>query len=311
MRQEVTLMRDEATRKAGLLRPGSGLRQWLEVLPFLLPTLVGLALFSAGPVIAAFGLSFTSWDIVSPPQWIGLENYRQLIERELFWRVMRNTLYYTFASVPLALVLALLLALAMNQKLRGTTFYRTVYFLPVISSTVAIALVWAWLYNPEFGLLNYFLRLIGIKGPGWLGDPNWAMPAIILASVWKGLGYYMVIFLAGLQGIPEEYYEAAKIDGASAWQRFRYVTLPLISPTTFFVLVILVIGSFQVFEITFVMTQGGPAYATLTIAYYIFQNAFEWYRMGLAAALAYVLFAMILVITVIQWKVQGRWVHYQ
>ena len=286
-------------------------REAIEAYVLLLPTLVGLVVFTAGAVIAAFLISFTRWDIVTPAEWIGIGNYQRLATEPLFWKVLGNTFYYTILSVPLSLVLSLILALALNQKIRGVTIYRTMYFLPVVSSTVAVSLVWYWMYNPEFGLINYALaKLFKINGPAWLSSTKWAMPAIIIMSVWKGLGYNMVIFLAGLQGVPQELYEAARIDGATGWQQFRNITLPMISPTTFFVLVMSTISSFQVFEQTYIMTKGGPAYSTLTLVYYVFQQAFQWYHMGYAAALAYVLFAVILVITLLQATCQRRWVHY-
>lgn len=279
---------------------------------YLVPTLVGLALFSVGPVFASAFLSFTKYEIVTPPIWIGLGNYVQLASAPLFWKVLENTVFYGLGLVPASVVLSLLLAVLVNRKLPGILAFRSLYFLPVVSSTVAVSLVWAWLYDPQFGVINDLLfALFHVNGPNWLGDTTWALPALILMGIWKSLGYNMVIFLAGLQGVPEELYEAAKVDGAGPAQRFWHVTLPLISSTTFFVLVITIIGSFQVFEQTYVMTQGGPAYATLTMSYYIYQNAFEWFHMGYAAALGYVLFFVILLVTVIQIRLQRRWVFYR
>jgi multiple sugar transport system permease protein len=283
-----------------------------EAYLYLLPTFIGMALFSVGAVVASFFISFTNWEITITPKWIGLSNYIRLAAYPLFWKILLNTVYYVGGSVPLGMVLSLGLALLANRKLKGITFFRSLYFLPVVSSMVAIALVWSWLYNPQFGLINYFLeKLFRIPGPRWLQSTTWAMPAMIFMGVWRGLGYQMVIFLAGLQNIPEELYEAAKIDGANFWQRFLRITLPMVSPTTFFVLIISIIGSFQIFEQTYIMTQGGPSYSTLTLSYYIFQNAFEWFHMGYAAALAYVLFGMILAITLIQARLQKRWVFYR
>ncbi|CAN5796973.1 sugar ABC transporter permease [soil metagenome] len=278
---------------------------------FLLPTLVGLILFTMGPVIAGFLISFTNWNIFLPPQWVGLENYGTLVAQELPHKVFWNTIYYTVLNVPLNMIIALGTALLLNMRLRGVSFYRAVYFLPVVSSTVAASLIWTWLYSPNFGPINYFLDLIGIKGPPWLGSTTWAMPAIIIMSVWKGFGTNMLIFLAGLQGIPQELQEASMIDGANRWQRFWRVTWPLLSPTTFFVLVISSIASFQVFEQVFVMTNGGPAYATTVLGLFIYLNAFRYNNMGYAAAVAYVLFALILAITLAQLKLQGRWTHYE
>jgi multiple sugar transport system permease protein len=283
----------------------------IEAYLYLLPTFVGLILFSLGAIIFSVGISFTDWDILQPPHWVGLSNYVRLFTTPLNWQVFGNTLYYTAVIVPLGTALALGLALALNRGLRGIVILRGLYFLPVISSTVAVSLVWSWLYNQQFGLINYLLSLVGIAGPAWLADTRTAMPAVIIMSIWKGLGYNMVIFLAGLQGIPQELYEAAKIDGAGAWAQFRYVTLPLVSPTTFFVVVLSTIAAFQVFDQTYVMTGGGPAYSTTTLALFIYQNAFQWFHMGYAAALSYVLFAAVAVVTLLQFRAQGRFVFYR
>jgi len=278
---------------------------------FLLPTLGGLVLFTMGPVIVGFLISFTNWNIFLPPQWVGLKNYQTLLAQELPHKVFWNTLYFTVLNVPLNMIIALVMALLLNIRLRGVAFYRAVYFLPVVSSTVAASLIWTWLYSPNFGPINYFLEMVGIKGPPWLGSTTWAMPAVIIMSVWKGFGTNMLIFLAGLQGIPQELQEAAMIDGANRWQRFWRVTWPLLTPTTFFVLVISCIASFQVFEQVFVMTNGGPAYATTVLGLFIYLNAFRYNNMGYAAAVAYVLFALILAITLAQLKLQGRWTYYE
>lgn len=285
----------------------SRLEPWL----YLAPTITGLLLFSAGSVLASFLMSFTRWQVVTPPEWIALQNYRDLLASPLFWQVFRNTLLYVLLAVPLTLASSLAAALLVDQKLPGARFFRTVYFLPVVSSMVAVALVWSFLYNPEYGLLNAMLeRLFGLHGPAWLSDPHWAMPAMVLMTVWKGLGYTMVIFLAGLQNIPEELYEAAAIDGVGPWRKFWRITLPMLSPTIFFALVTTLIGSFQVFEQTYMLTRGGPANATMTLSYYIYQHAFQFFHMGYAAAMSYVLFAFIFVITLVQFRLQRRWVFY-
>jgi multiple sugar transport system permease protein len=278
---------------------------------FVTPLLLGLLIFTYGPVLAAFFLSFTKGDYISTPRWIGLGNYQALLQEDLFWTSMRNTLYYVVGVVPAGLILSLLLAIAMNQKLRGIVIFRSIFFLPTITSSVAISLMWLWIYNPEFGVLNFLLKQIGIKGPTWLSSSTWAMPAIIIMSIWRGLGYNMLIYLAGLQGIPDVYYEAAEIDGAGGWAKFRHITLPLLTPTTFMLLILSLIGAFQVFEYTYVMTGGGPVYATLTIVLHIYNNAFRSFQMGYASALAYVLFAILLVLTLIQLRLQKRWVHYE
>jgi multiple sugar transport system permease protein len=279
---------------------------------FLSPILIGMLVLSVGPILVSFIASFTQWDIVSPPQWVGAGNYKEIVSSDLFWQVLRNTFYYVALAVPLTIILSLFLAIAVNRKLKGIGLFRTVYFLPVVTSMVAVAIVWGWLYNPEYGLINYVLRSwFGVQGPAWLRDPNWAMPAMIIVGVWKALGYNMMIFLAGLQSVPDEYYEAARLDGANTRQRFFSITLPMLTPTIFFVLVVTLIGSFQVFEQTYILTRGGPANATLTISYFIFQNAFQFFRMGYASALAYVLFAIVFVLTLIQLRYQKKWVFYQ
>lgn len=277
---------------------------------FLLPALGGILVFILGPVVAAIALSFTKWDLLTPAKFIGLSNYQELIQDPMFRKVMLNTLIFTGASVPLSLILSLGLALALNQKIKGIVIFRTIYFLPVVSSMVAVSLVWRWLYNPNYGLLNYFLNLLHLPSINWLFSTTWAMPAVILMSVWKSLGYNMVIFLAGLQGIPQMYYESAKIDGAGKFQAFKNITLPLLSPTTFFVLVISIISSFQVFDQIFVMTSGGPAHATEVIIYYIYHNAFQIFRMGYASALAFCLFIIIFALTLLQIRLSKRWVFY-
>jgi multiple sugar transport system permease protein len=293
-----------------MIKPARAFRV-LEPYLYLLPTILGLLLFSAGAVAVSFFMSFTQWDIVSSPEWVWLDNYVNLWHSDLFWEVFRNTLYFIVLAVPLSVVSSLALALVANTGLRGITFFRTAYFLPVVSSMIAVALVWSWIFNPEYGLLNYLLHLLfGIRGPAWLDSTSWALPAMVIVTVWKGLGYSMVIFLAGLQNIPQDLYHAATIDGAGVWKRFRHITLPILSPTTFFVLVITLINSFQVFEQTYVLTKGGPANSTLTMSYYIYQNAFQYFQMGKAAALSYVLFAAIFGVTLVQFRVQKRWVFY-
>ena len=280
---------------------------------FLLPTIIGLLLFTAGPVLASAYLSFTRWDLLSAPRWLGLNNYAELLHDHTFWICVRNTLYYTAVSVPVGTVLALLLALVMNRPLRGISIYRAIYFLPVVSSGVAVALMWQWLYQPDFGLINQVLGWLFPHMPPirWLASTVWAMPAIIILSVWQNLGFNMIIFLAGLKGISREYYEAAQIDGAGRWAQFRYVTVPQLSPVTFLVVILSMIGSFQVFDYAYVLTQGGPVDATRTIVYYLFQNGFQWFNMGYAAAIAYILFIMTLVVTAAQFLVQRYWVHYE
>jgi multiple sugar transport system permease protein len=289
------------------------LREAMAAYVFLLPTIVGLLLFTAGPVVASVYISLTRWNILGTPHWLGLDNYVRLAQDHTFWVTFWNTLYYTVVVVPCGTILALLLAMVMNLPLRGISFYRATYFLPVVSSIVAVALMWEWLYQPDFGLINYLLSLLfpHMTLPRWLASTTWAMPSIMIMSIWQGLGFNMIIFLAGLKGISPEYYEAGRIDGAGRWSLFRYVTVPQLSPVIFLVVILNVIGSFQVFDAAYVMTQGGPVDATRTIVYYLFENGFEWFNMGYAAAIAYVLFIMVLVVTLIQFLVQRYWVHYE
>lgn len=278
---------------------------------FIAPTVIGLLIFTAGPIVMAALLSFTSWDLITPPEWVGFGNYARAYNDELFLKSMGNTVYYTVGTVPIGVFLSLLLAIAMNQKLRGIVFYRTLYFLPIVSSVVTISLLWTWIYYPDFGILNYGLRLLGFNPINWLQSTTWAMPAIIIVSIWSGLGYNMVILLAGLQGIPQELYDAAHIDGAGRVQAFWYITIPMLSPVIFFVIVLSIIGSFQVFSSAYVMTQGGPLNSTLTMVYLIFNQGFRYFRMGYASAIAFVLAIIILVLTLIQLRLQSRWIYYE
>ncbi|HEY65375.1 MAG TPA: sugar ABC transporter permease [Caldilineae bacterium] len=287
-------------------------REWLAAALFIAPNMIGLVVFILGPVIAGFLLSFTKWDMLSPPEWIGLENYRALLfDDPLFWLTLKNTLYYTVLVIPIGTTISLGLALALNTSLKGVAIYRTIFFIPVVASAVAVAVVWKWVFQPDFGLLNALLRSIGIKPQGWLNDPSQAMPSVAAVAIWQGMGYNMVIFLAGLKGIPRHLYEAAALDGARGWQRFWYITLPLLTPTLFFVLIMSIISSFQVFAQVFVMTQGGPGNATRVYVYYLWENAFSWFKMGYASAMAYILFLIILVITILQVKFLGRRVQYE
>lgn len=283
--------------------------RWAYV--FLLPSLIGLLLFTLGPIIVSFVISFCHWDLLTAPRWIGFKNYQWLFGQDaVFPAALVNTATYTFAAVPIGIVLSLLMALALNQKIKGITVFRSLYFIPTISSGVAVALVWAWIYNPNFGVANWLLGLVGLPGGTWLSSTTTVMPSIIAMAVWQGLGYNMVIFLAGLQGIDRTYYEAATMDGANSWRGFWHITLPLLSPTTFFVAIIGLIGGFQVFVPMFVMTAGGPGNASMSVVQYIFDNGFRYLHMGLASGAAWVLFAVVFVFTLLQIRLQGRWVHY-
>jgi len=279
---------------------------------FLAPTLIGLAVLSAGPIIAALGISLTRWDLLTAPKFVGLDNFATLLSDKRFVTALRNTAFYTATSVPLGLVLGLGLALALNQRIRGIAWIRTAYFLPVVTSTVAISLVWSWIYSPDSGPLNGVLGALGIPAQRWIADPFWAMPSIVVMSVWQGLGTTVIIFLAGLQGIPEEYYDAASVDGAGPRARFRFVTLPLLTPSIFFTGILALIDSFQVFDQVYVLARPGkPTDATVTIVYTIYENGFQNFKMGYAAASAWVLFLIVAVLTLVYFRLQNRWVHYQ
>ena len=274
---------------------------------FLLPNFVGFAVLTLVPVALLFYYAFTSWDVFGGAQWSGRDNFRQMIHDASFWTALKNTVYYTVFHIPLTLAASLLLALLLNRKLRGVAFFRTVAFFPYITSIVAIAQVWNILFSPDYGPINDILRAIGIHHPpGWTVSGTWAMPAVIIVGTWREMGYYMLLFLAGLQTIPQQLYEAARVDGANARQRFMAVTLPGLRPTTFFVTVMLTIGSFKIFDLILVMTQGGPGQSTLVLSQYIYQKGFSENQFGYASALSIVLFAICFVVTVIQFLINKR-----
>jgi ABC-type sugar transport system permease subunit len=287
-------------------RNKEALTAWL----FLLPSLIGFLIFTAGPVLAAGVISLLNWNLFSAPTWAGLKNFARLGPDPTFWSALGNTAYFTFVSVPLTLAVGLALALLLNQGVRRIAIFRSLLLLPYATITVAVAFVWIWLYIPHDGLINAALGAVGIQGPAWLIDDNWAMPALIAMSVWKSFGFGMVVFLAGLQAIPQQLYEAAKVDGSSNWQSFRSVTLPMLSPSLFFVVVTSIIGSFQVFDQALIMTNGGPGSRTTTLVMYIYRTGFENYDQGYAAAQSLVLFGFIAVITAVQFLLQRRLVHY-
>ena len=277
---------------------------------FLAPSLVPLLLFTLVPMAGSLGLSFFRWDLLRPPSFIGLANFQNVLVDPNFQAAVGHTLFFIAGYLPLVYVGGLLLALALNQRLRGMAFFRAAYFLPVVTSWVVVAIMWRWLLNPGTGIVNYALGLIGIQGPGWWTDPTWAMPSIIIASAWKDLGYVMILLLAGLQAIPPDYYEAASVDGASRWARFRHITLPLLTPASFFVLIISLINSFQVFDQVWVMTGGGPAGASSVVVEQVYVNAFRYSQMGYASAMSWLLFVVILAVTLVQFRLQKRWVNY-
>lgn len=278
---------------------------------FTTPWLLGFLIFTAGPMLTSLYLSFTKYDL-STMKWIGTTNYQRLFtEDPLFWKSLQVTIAYAILTVPLGIAASLALALLLNQKVRGQRFFRTVFYLPSIVPAVASSLLWMWIFNSDYGILNWALGLFGWSGIEWLADEKYTLYAFAAMSLWGAGGGRMVIFLAGLQGISETYYEAARIDGASPWQQFRSVTIPLLSPVIFFNLILGVIGAFQVFTQAYIMTGGGPNNATLFYALNLFRNAFEYFKLGKASAMAWVLFVILLIITAIQFWGSKRWVHYE
>lgn len=282
--------------------------RWFYLL--LLPWLIGFLVFHLGPILGAFAFSVNDFHFTQGFTWVGLRHYQDLLADPLVFKTLINTIYYTVGSVGLGLIIAFALANLLNQKMRGINIFRTIFFLPSVITGVAVIMLWGLIFNSEFGMLNAVLAWFGIDGPAWLQDQRWAMPAVILMSLWN-IGWMMLVFLAGLQSIPQELYKAAEIDGAGGWARLRYITIPLISPVTFFLLIINLIASFQVFTPTYILTRGGPNNATMTISLLIFLAAFQWNRMGFASALAVVLFIIILLVTAVQFMLAGRWVYYE
>lgn len=279
---------------------------------FLTPWILGMIFFIGGPIIASLVLAFCKWDLITPPEFVGLDNFIKIMGDPKFWKSLYNTFYYTIFAVPLGIVGSVIVALLMNQKWKSVRLLRTIYYLPSVTAGVASAIIWMWLFNPDFGLINYFLGKLGIKGPLWLASEEWAKPALIIMSLW-GVGGNMVIYLAGLQGIPRQLYEAAEIDGANVFQKFTNVTLPMLSPVIFFNLIMSIVWSFQIFTQVYVMTQGqgGPADSTLVLVLYIYQKAFKFHQMGYASALSWILFVIILIATLLQFKYSKKWVYYE
>ena len=272
---------------------------------FILPALLGTLIFIVIPVICSFGLSFTKWDLLNPIQFVGLDNYKEIFSEALFFKIFWNTVVSAISTSVLGVIIPLILACILNSKIRGSEFYKTAYFLPFITPMIVIGVVWEWIFDPNIGFLNHILHL----HINWLYDTHFAMPALIIVSVWKLIGYNMVIFLSSLSGISQSMFEAAKIDGATPFQTFKNVTIPLLSPSIFFVVIITAISSFQVFDLIYLMTQGGPLDSTNVLVYAIYKNAFEYFNVGKASAIAYVLFFIILVLTLVQWSLRKKLVY--
>lgn len=288
-------------------------REAIEGYLWISPWILGFLIFSLGPIIASAYLSFTEYKIAGSPVWIGMENYRQafFVDKQ-FWPSLWRTVYYSVAVVTLGVSLSLLAAMLLNQEIKGRAVYRALYYLPSLTPVVALAILWRWLLQPQVGLVNYLLYQVGIPGPGWLNDTKWAIPALIMIALWASVGGgRMIIFLAGLQGVPKELHESAQIDGANSLQRFFSITLPMISPVILFNLILGVIGSFSVFSVSYIATQGGPNYATWFYMLHLYYNAFSYFQMGYASALAWIFFVIIFILSFIQIRLSNRWVYYE
>lgn len=291
-----------------LQRPA--LRRNLEGWLFASPWILGFVLWTLGPMLASLLLAFTEWDLMTPAEWIGLGNMQTMVQDNLVWQAIKVTTVYAITSVPLHLVFGLLLAILLNHSIFGVRLYRTAFYLPSVLSGVAVALLWRWLFSPEFGLFNLLLSYFDIRGPSWLGDEHWALPSLVIMSLW-GVGAGAIIYLAGLQGIPTDLYEAAEVDGASGWSRLFHITLPMMTPVLFFQLVVGIINALQIFTQAFIMTSGGPNNATLFLVLYLYRNAFQYFRMGYASAIAWVLFTYILLLTLLVFRSSSAWVYYE
>lgn len=287
------------SKKVGKLRDDSRYA-WV----MLLPNIVGFLMFMLIPVVATFVLSFMQYDMLTPAKFVGFKNYIDMFHDSIVWQVTGNTILYTILTVPVGMCVSLILAVMLDQKIAFRRFYRAAFFLPAITSMVVVAIVWQWIYNPDYGILNYFLSIFGIQGPKWLLDTKTALISIAIVGIWKNAGYNMLIFLSGLQGISTSYYEAAELDGAGKLQQFWYITVPMLKPTTFFIFIMSVISSFQVFDQVMLMTKGGPGRATSVLVHYLYQNAFTYFKLGYACAIAYLLFFIIMVITIFNMRME-------
>lgn len=277
------------------------------------PWLIGFVIFQLGPILASLYLSFTRYDVITPPRWAGIENYKYMVQGDpLFFQSLWVTVSYVLILVPLEIIGSLLCAMLLNRPLHFRAFFRSLFFIPSITPVVAVVFLFSWLLNGHYGLINYLLSLLNIQGPQWLGDPRWAKTSLILLALWASIGgARMIIFLAGLQGVPQHLYDAAKIDGANALRRFFHVTVPMLTPTVFFNLILAIIGSFQVFAVAYVATSGGPRHSTYFYLLHLYFQAFRYFEMGYASALAWVLFFILLAFTYVQFRLSSRWVYYE
>ncbi|SDE49097.1 multiple sugar transport system permease protein [Paenibacillus sp. UNCCL117] len=304
---------DTGDRARASLPPGVRLRRFLNREGvagwlFILPVVIGVSIFTYAALIYSFYLSLTDWDLLRPPKWTGMSNYHTLLTRdEEFFKALRNTLFFVVTLVPVGIAAAMSMAILLNRKIKGIGFFRAAYYMPHITSTIAIGMVWIWMFNPDVGLINTALKVIGVSHPpDWLSSVHWSKPALLIMRIWQVTGYYMILYIAGLQTIPDELYEAASIDGATSWHKARYITVPLLANTTFFVTIMLTIESFNIFEAVFAMTEGGPGGSTNTLLYYIYTEAFKSYRMGYASAISWVLFVIIFCLTLVQFSLRRR-----
>jgi multiple sugar transport system permease protein len=290
-----------------------GIHRWKWVAIFLMPSLIGLSIFILYPIASSFWLAFQDWNLLSPPEFVGLANFQELLSDQSFWQALRYTLTFIVLYIPTVFVFGLALAIFLNQRFSGIVIVRISTFLPVVASWVVVSLIWKWIFNPAYGLVNFALAIVGIEGPDWLFQPQTAVYAMVITSVWKDIGYIALLYLGGLQNISESYYEAARIDGAGRWRCLRYITLPLLTPTMFFVAITLLINYFQLFEQVWLMPMRDSAAdrQVEVIVTEVVKNAFSYNRMGYASAMSWVLFALIFVITFVQLRLQKRWVHYE
>ena len=299
-----------AKQKTGV-KPALLRKRRMTAYAFLLPNLLGFLVFTLIPVLTAFGLSFMEWDSANSAEFVGIKNFLALFRTRSFRVALWNTIYYTLGVVPLTIVVSLALAVLFSRQIKGIAFFRAAHYFPYLASIVAVSAVWQFLYNADAGPINMVLKAVGISNPPrWTASTTWAMPAVIIMNVWRSCGYYMIMFISGIQAIPSHLYEAAMLDGASGWQKFHYVTLPMLSPTMFFVSIMCIINSFKVFGAIYVMTQGGPGGSTTVLVYEIYTQAFTNFKFGFASAEALVLFLLIFIVTLIQYRGQSKWVSY-
>jgi multiple sugar transport system permease protein len=287
-------------------------REWLTGYLFISPWIIGFVIFTLGPFLASLVLSFTEWDLIGSPQFIGGENYVQLVQDQYFWQSLKVTSIYALGRVPLGIIVGIATALLLNQRIKFRGLWRTIYYMPVVLPPVAVSMLWMWIFNPQFGIINSVLwTAFGIQGPAWLLDENWVLPSLMTMAVWGMLGRNMIIYLSGLQGIAPEMYEAAEIDGANSWHKFFSITVPMLTPIIFFNLVMGMMDSFKLFTQAYVMTQGGPRYASLFYVYYLYQHAFQRFHMGYASAMAWVFFLILMAFTVLVFRSSKTWVYYE